>query len=82
MTCVQLDQIALLVRVIMFAGFIPYLFLSPLAGVVVDRINKYRVLIMLQIFFMIEALIIAILTLTEIIQVWHIVILSILVDNI
>lgn len=73
----SLTKSALLMGVIMFAGTIPSLFLSPLAGVVVDRINKYHVLIMLQTLFMIEAFILAILTLTGIIQVWHIVILSI-----
>lgn len=73
----SLTKSALLMGVIMFAGSIPSLFLSPLAGVVVDRINKYHALIMLQTIFMIEALILAILTLTGIIQVWHIVLLSI-----
>lgn len=73
----SLTKSALLMGVIMFAGSIPSLFLSPLAGVVVDRINKYHVLIMLQTLFMLEALIMAILTLTGIIQVWHIVIIGI-----
>lgn len=73
----SLTKSALLMGLVMFAGSIPSLFLSPLAGVVVDRINKYHVLIMLQTLFMIEALILAILTLTGIIQVWQIVILSI-----
>lgn len=75
----SLTKSALLMGIIMFAGSIPSLFLSPLAGVVIDRINKYHVLIILQTIFMIEALILAILTLTEIIQVWQIVILSILI---
>lgn len=73
----SLTKSALLMGVIMFAGSIPSLFLSPLAGVVVDRINKYHVLIMLQTLFMIEAFILAILTITGIVQVWHIVLLSI-----
>jgi len=73
----SLTHSALLMGIIMFAGSIPSLFLSPLAGVIVDRVNKYHVLIMLQTLFMIEALIIAILTLSGVIQVWHIVILSI-----
>lgn len=75
----SLTKSAFLMGLIMFAGTIPSLFLSPLAGVIVDRIDKYHVLIILQTLFMIEALILAILTLTGIIQVWHIVILSILI---
>lgn len=73
----SLTKSALLMGIIMFAGSIPSLFLSPLAGVVIDRINKYHVLILLQTLFMLEALILALLTLTGIIQVWHIIILSI-----
>ena len=73
----SLTNSALAMGIIMFAGSIPSLFLSPLAGVMVDRVNKYHVLIMLQFFFMIEALLIAILTLTGVIQIWHIVLLSI-----
>lgn len=73
----SLTKSALLMGIIMFAGSIPSLFLSPLAGVVVDRINKYHVLIILQTLFMLEALILAILTLTGFVQVWQIVIMSI-----
>jgi len=75
----SLTKSALLMGLIMFAGSIPSLFLSPLAGVVIDRINKYNALIMLQILFMLEALILAILTLMGIIQVWQIVLLGILI---
>jgi len=73
----SLTKSALLMGLIMFVGSIPSLFLSPLAGVVIDRINKYHALIILQTLFMLEALILAILTLMGIIQVWQIVVLSI-----
>ena len=46
----SLTNSALAMGIIMFAGSIPSLFLSPLAGVMVDRVNKYHVLIMLQFF--------------------------------
>lgn len=75
----SLTKSALLMGLIMFAGSIPSLFLSPLAGVVIDRINKYNVLIILQTLFMVEAFILAILTLTGIVQVWHIALISILI---
>lgn len=73
----SLTKSALLMGIIMFAGSIPSLFLSPIAGVVIDRINKYNTLIILQTLFMLEAFILAMLTLTGIIQVWQIVLLSI-----
>ncbi len=74
----NLTNSPLLMGVIMFTSSIPALFISPFAGVMIDRINKYHVLILLQILFMIETFVIAILTLTGVIQVWHIVVLSIL----
>jgi len=75
----SLTNSPLLMGLIMFAGTIPSLFLSPYAGVMIDRINKYHALILLQTLFMIETFVIAILTLTGVIQVWHIVLLSILI---
>lgn len=74
----SLTKSPLLMGIIMFAGSIPALFISPFAGVLIDRISKYKVLIVIQTLFMIEAFIIAILTLTGVIQVWHIVVLSLL----
>lgn len=74
----SLTKSPLIMGIIMFASTAPSLFVSPFAGVLIDRVNKYHALIIVQTLFMIEAFIIAILTLTGVIQVWHIVILSIL----
>jgi len=74
----SLTKSPLLMGAIMFAGSIPSLAVSPFAGVFIDRIDKYKVLIILQILFMVEAFAVAILTLTGAIQVWHIVVLIVL----
>lgn len=74
----SLTKSPLLMGVIMFSGTIPSLFVSPLAGVLIDRFNKYHVSIILQTLFMIEAFTIAVLTLTGIIHIWQIIVLSIL----
>jgi len=74
----SLTKSPLLMGIIMFSASIPSLFLSPFIGVFIDRIDKYRTSIILQILFLIETFIIAILTLMGIIKVWHIIILSIL----
>jgi MFS family permease len=68
---------ALLLGVVSFAGQIPTFLLSPVAGVVTDRWNKYHVLLVTQIISLIQAAILAILCLTGIIQIWEILILSI-----
>ena len=68
---------ALLLGVVSFAGQIPTFLLSPFAGVITDRFNRYKVLLITQIFSLVQAFILAILALTGTIQMWHIVTLSI-----
>jgi len=68
---------ALLLGVVSFAGQIPTFLLSPFAGVITDRFNRYKVLLITQVFSLVQAFILAILALTGTIQMWHIVTLSI-----
>jgi len=63
--------------VVGFAGQIPTFLLSPLAGVMADRWNRQRILIIIQILAMIQAFILAILVLRGTIAVWHIVTLGV-----
>jgi MFS family permease len=68
---------ALLLGIVSFAGQIPSFLLSPLAGVLTDRLSRYRVLLVTQILSMIQAFIIAWLSLSGNIQIWQIIALSI-----
>jgi len=68
---------ALLLGVVGFAGQIPTFLLSPVAGVLTDRWNRYRVLLVTQIISMIQASILAWICLAGVIQIWHIIVLSI-----
>jgi len=68
---------ALLLGIVGFAGQIPTFIISPFAGVLTDRWNRYRVLLVTQIISMIQATILALLSLSGTIQVWHIIVLSI-----
>ena len=68
---------AFLLGAVSFAGQIPSFLLSPLAGVLTDRLNRYRVLLVSQILSMIQAFILAWLSLSGSIQIWQIVALSI-----
>ena len=68
---------ALLLGVVSFSGQIPTFLFSPVAGVLTDRWNRHRVLVATQIISMIQATILAILSLAGMIQIWHIVVLSI-----
>jgi MFS family permease len=69
---------AFLLGLVSFAGQIPTFVLSPLAGVVTDKFSKYRVLLITQIISLVQALILAVLALTGVIEIWHIVVLSII----
>jgi MFS family permease len=69
---------AFLLGLVGFAGQIPTFLLSPVAGVVVDRFSRYKVLLVTQILSLIQASILAALALTGAIQIWHIVLLSVI----
>ncbi len=60
-----------------FAGQIPTFILSPLAGVLVDRWNRYRVLLATQTLAMIQSALLAALALGGFIRIWEIVALNV-----
>jgi MFS family permease len=59
-----------------FASQFPVFLVAPLGGIVADRLNRQRLVIGTQISSMILAAIFAILTLTGVVQVWHIFVLA------
>ncbi len=72
----QLTGSALLLGVVGFAQQIPNFVLSPFAGVLVDRWNRRRTLVITQVLSMIQSLALAGLSFSGHIQVWHIIVLS------
>lgn len=68
----------LLLGVVTFAGHIPSVIITPLAGVYADRMNRRKVIIATQIAMMIFAFAMAALVLTDFIQVWHLIGLAVL----
>ncbi|PSB20929.1 MFS transporter [Phormidesmis priestleyi ULC007] len=73
----SLTNSALLLGVVGFAQQVPNFLLSPFAGVLVDRLNRHRILIGTQILSMIQSLALAALAFSGTIQIWHIIVLSI-----
>ncbi len=59
-----------------FAGTLPTLFLALPGGVIVERLDKRKTVIIFQAVMMLQALSMAYLALTGLIQIWHIVVLS------
>jgi len=75
----RLTGSAFLLGVTGFAGQIPSFFLSPIAGVWVDRSDRRRLLIAVQSLFMVQAFVLAFLVLFHAVTVWQIILLSALV---
>jgi MFS family permease len=61
-----------LLGIVGFAAQIPSFLLAPVAGVLIDRWSRYRVLIVTQVISMIQAGILAWLSLTGSLEIWHI----------
>src|SRR5215813_6142342 len=72
----HLTQSELWLGIVACAAGLPALILSPFAGVIVDRFPRRRILLVSQTVQMILALILALLTFANTVQVWHIVVLA------
>ncbi len=73
----QMTNSAFLLGLVSFSSQIPTLLLAPIAGVMVDRWNRHRVLVVTQTLAMLQSFSLAALALTGVIQVWHIIALNI-----
>ena len=74
----RLTGSAMLLGVVGFSGQIPSFILAPFAGVFVDRWNRHRLLVWTQVLAMVQSGALAVLTFAGVIEVWHIIALSIL----
>jgi MFS family permease len=61
-----------------FTTQIPTFILSPFTGVLIDRYNRLRIMMLSQISFMLHALVMTLLVLFNIVEVWHIIALSLI----
>jgi len=68
----RLTGSALLLGVVGFCGQIPTLLLSPVAGVLVDRHDRHRILVITQVLSSLQSLALAVLALPGVITVWEI----------
>ena len=72
----RLTRSAALLGLIGFAGQIPVFLLAPFGGVIADRLNRHRIIIATQSVMMGLAFILAALTLSGHVQVWHLFVLA------
>lgn len=73
----RLTNSPFILGVVGFSSEIPIFLVSPFAGVLLDRWNRRKVLIITQILAMIQAFVLTALVFTHQIQVWHIIALSV-----
>ena len=72
----RLTDSAFLLGLVGFVGQAPMLLITPLAGVVADRLDRRRILFVTQIAMMVSACTLAALTLSGAVEVWHIIVLA------
>jgi MFS family permease len=71
-----------LLGLIGFTSQIPTFMLAPFAGVLTDRYNRLRIMTLAQICFMLQALTMTLLVMFNLIEVWHIIVLSLVFGTI
>jgi len=72
----RLTGSSVLLGLVSFSSQIPVFLISPIGGIVADRFPRRRVVIVTQVSSMLLAFALAALTLTRVVQVWHIFVLS------
>src|SRR5437660_9329694 len=72
----RLTGSAMLLGFVGFATLIPVFLLAPIGGAIADRRSRHRILIATQVAAMLLAFVLAALTLTHRIHVWHLFVLA------
>jgi MFS family permease len=65
---------------VLFCATLPALFLPPFAGVIVDRFDRRRLLMVTQALAMLQALALAIIVATGHVQLWHVFVLNLILS--
>ena len=72
----RLTQSAALLGLVSFAGQIPVFLFAPIGGAVADRVSRHRIVVLTQTAAMVLAFILAALTLSGAVRVWHLFVLT------
>lgn len=72
----RLTDSVFLLGAVTFCSQVPSFLLGPFAGVAADRFDRHKVLLVTQLLSMLQASALAVLVLTETVQIWHIMALS------
>lgn len=75
----RLTDSPLLLGVVVFSGQVPTFLLASFAGVIADRSNRHRILVITQTLAMVQALVLTVIVFSGAVQVWHIIGLSVFI---
>lgn len=78
----RLTDSAFLLGVIGFSSQFPSLVMAPLAGALADRWSRYRMVVVTQTLAMVQAAVLAVLVMTDVVAVWHLIVLAVIVGTI
>ena len=78
----KLTDSALMLGIVGFAGQLPMFIVAPFAGVFADRWDRHKMLLITQSLALVQAVILTILVFLNIIQIWQIIVLSIILGMI
>jgi MFS family permease len=74
----KMTNSALMLGIVGFAGQLPMFVVSPFAGVFADRWNRHKMLLLTQSLALIQALLLTTLVFLNVIQIWQIIVLSVI----
>ncbi len=72
----KLTHSAVMLGIVGFAAQLPTFLLAPIAGVLIDRWSRHRVLLVTQVLAMVQSALLAVFALTETVTVWHLLVLG------
>ncbi len=78
----RLTGSAALLGLVTAAGQISLLFLAPFTGVFIDRVHRRNLLVATQVLCSLQAALLALLTMTGYVQVWHLILLSLFLGTV
>jgi MFS family permease len=76
-TIYELTHSSFLLGLVGFAGQLPLFIVTPFAGVLVDRFNRHRTLIVTQTLSLLQALALALVVSTHLLSVWNLILLNV-----
>ena len=76
----DMTQSPFMMGTIMFLNTIPLFIITPFAGVIVDKFNRHRLLMIIQICFALQAFLMAAITLGGYLRIWNIIILGVFLN--